>query len=239
MFSVETINNVLLIFRGRGEYMLKAMDIAKWFIQRNCDNPRNKIDGNMKLQKMLYFSQVIHLARTGESLFCDPILAFERGSVVEEVRLRYKGGEFFQFIDEAIHFVADFSKEQLESLQITEAIFCNLNANELSDINHLHKSWDIAYKNSLVNGIPQKHLSEISIDNIKRYDLEKIKDLLEAYEITKNMNGRHEVINGITFFYDEDEITMTDELIEELGKFKGEEPAYRLCWDKQLGLVIS
>ena len=62
--------------------MLKAIDAAKWFVNQNCDMPRNTFDGNMKLQKMLFFAQLIHLARTGELLFEDPILAFKQGSVV-------------------------------------------------------------------------------------------------------------------------------------------------------------
>ena len=42
--------------------MRKAIDFAKYFIKEELDNPRNSFDGNMKLQKLLVYSNLINLA---------------------------------------------------------------------------------------------------------------------------------------------------------------------------------
>jgi len=218
--------------------MLKAIDIAKWFIYKNCDTPRNTFDGNMKLQKLLFFSQLIHLVRTENILFDDPILAFENGSVVEDVRLTYKNNNY-DLIKESKEADYDFLEEELQTLQITHDIFCDIKAKELSDLNHLFKSWKLAYDGSIVSGRPQKRYSEIQIDNLKKYDLDNIRQMLHAYEITKNSTDPFEVINGVTFYYDVNTVTMTDELIEELSASKWDEDSYYVYKDKELGLVFA
>lgn len=216
--------------------MIRAIDVAKWFINANCDNPRNTYDGNMKLQKLICFSQLVHLARTGDVLFKDPIYAFANGSVVEEVRLFYKNN-INTLISEAKQ-LNDFNEEEITTLQITKDIFCNLSARELSKLNHLHKSWKIAYNRSLVNGIPQKHLSEIRISDIKEYDLNNIRDMIKAYELGMNLS-HYEVINGNKFYYDPTEITLTEEIIAELEEFEGTDGSYVIYQDQDLGLIIS
>ena len=52
-----------------------ALDVAKWFIKNGYDNPRNTHEGEAKLQELLYFAQLIHLAKHGDVLFNEPILA--------------------------------------------------------------------------------------------------------------------------------------------------------------------
>jgi len=69
---------------------VKAIDVALWFINQGLDNPSNTYDGNMKLQKLLYFAQLIYLAKYGDLLFEEPIYAYKNGAVVEKVRLTYK-----------------------------------------------------------------------------------------------------------------------------------------------------
>lgn len=215
--------------------MLRAIDVAKWFVSNNCDNPRDTYDGNMKLQKLIYFSQLIHLARTGDVLFEDPICAFANGSVIEDVRLYYKNN-IKGLINEAMQ-LGNFSENEVITLQITEAIFCNLSAKELSELNHLHESWKIAYNRSLINGIPQKHLSEIRISDIEEYDLGNIRDTIKAYEL--GMDLRHfEVINGNRFYYNPTEITLTEQMILELEEFEGTDGSYVIYQDQYLGLVI-
>jgi len=46
---------------------------------------------NMKLNKLLYYAQGTHLARTGQPLFCDAIKAWTHGPVVAAVYQQYKG----------------------------------------------------------------------------------------------------------------------------------------------------
>ncbi len=218
--------------------MNKAIDFARWFIKNGCDWPRNSRDGNMRLQKILYFSQLIHLARTGEVLFEDPIFAFQNGSVIEDVRLAYKEN-FVLLIEESLSFNPQFTSEQEKTIQTTETLFCDLRAKELSDLNHLHHSWKNAFEKSCMYGSPQKSLSTISVDDIKLYDLEKIKEMLVAYDMAKGQSETFEVINGSKFYYNPSELTLTEEILETLESYSGNGESYSIYIDETLGMVVS
>ncbi|WP_261133052.1 hypothetical protein, partial [Bacillus sp. Marseille-Q3570] len=73
---------------------VKALDLAKWFIKHDFDKPKNTIEGNSKLQNLIYFSQLIHLAKNGDTLFNDKIYASENGSVIEPINKQYYDKDF-------------------------------------------------------------------------------------------------------------------------------------------------
>jgi uncharacterized phage-associated protein len=62
---------------------LRAIDIARWFAARA--ELANADVSNLKIQKLLYYAQGEHIARTGEPLFHDPLEAWAHGPVVPEV----------------------------------------------------------------------------------------------------------------------------------------------------------
>jgi len=65
-----------------------AMDVARWFLQRNdfetVDNGGELLT-NQKLQKLLYYAQGVFLALAGHSLFEENIVAWAYGPAVEKV----------------------------------------------------------------------------------------------------------------------------------------------------------
>ena len=64
--------------------------IAEWFIQRNLDTPTNTGKGNMKLQKLLFFSQLIYMCKNnGETMYNEMFSAFDNGMVLEPIRQEY------------------------------------------------------------------------------------------------------------------------------------------------------
>jgi uncharacterized phage-associated protein len=217
---------------------MKALDIAKWFIRNGYDNPRNTWDGNMKLQKLLYFAQLIHLANYGDPLFDNPIFAYKNGSVVEEVRVTYRDNHEL-LIKQANEFEGDFTEEQLNTLKITAEIFGKIEPTELSELNHLHQSWKEAYQKSDTGfGYRRKELSEISVESLKKYDLDKISEILAAHQSAGQSGQKYEIVNGVKFYYNPGEITLTDEIIEQLEAFQGDEKSYSIYLDKNIGLVI-
>lgn len=76
-----------------------ALDIAKWFIAKNAaenvliENDEEPYEGisHLKLQKLLYYAQGIHLAFFGSVLFTQNIEAWEHGPVVRDVYSHYRG----------------------------------------------------------------------------------------------------------------------------------------------------
>lgn len=68
-----------------------AETIAKWFVAWSETDEAGEADlSNMKLQKLLYYAQGHHLAKTGRVLFADPIEAWEHGPVVPSVYHEFK-----------------------------------------------------------------------------------------------------------------------------------------------------
>lgn len=71
--------------------MLRATDVAEYFIWLACQQNDDELLSNMKLQKLMYYAQGYHLAQHGTPLFGSPIEAWKDGPVVNEVYHHYKG----------------------------------------------------------------------------------------------------------------------------------------------------
>lgn len=219
---------------------VKALDLAKWFIREGLDDPRNTFSGNMKLQKLIYFSQLIHLAKFNEPLFDDPIFAFKQGSVIENVRQVYKNN-FQELLSESLNSNYEFTDGVKETLALTKQIFGGLSAKELSEINHQQHSWIYSYERSLDKEF-NFHFKEkgiIKVDEIVERDLIKVKQMIYAFE-NYNEPESYRVINGITFYFDPSETTVDESVIKELEEFamNCEEETYSFYIDDNLGLVI-
>ena len=216
---------------------VSAIDVAKWFVVNRLDTPRNTFEGNMKLQKLLYFSQLVHLAQFDEPLFSEKIIAFEHGSVVEEVRQSY----YYQhdkFIEEAYSQKFDFPPQVKKTLTIVQEIFGPLDGYELSEINHTHMSWKEAYDRSRIGSYAWKEFGEISIDSLRRNEVGSIKKVIAAYESTKDELTDFIEVNGKKFFYDPTQTKLNENILKALESFNGSEPAYTFYIDESAGLVI-
>ncbi|MFI8688539.1 Panacea domain-containing protein [Rossellomorea sp. NPDC077527] len=215
-----------------------ATDLAKYFIKNNYDYPRNTFDGNMKLQKMLYFSQLIHMARKGERLFSDNMYAFKNGTVIDNVRQVYQHNNDFLVI-EALNFNTDFDEVELESIKLAEKVFGHLDAATLSDLNHQQYSWQVSYENSkdTYSSYHHKERSIIDEEVIRKYDLNKISDILAVIS-EEDSSEEYEIVNGIKFYYDPESISIDENLLETLQSFHGDEEAYSICFDEDNGYMI-
>lgn len=114
-----------------------VFDYAKWFLENNLDTPRNTFKGNMKLQKLLFFAQLISLAKNNKLLFEDQFCAFENGMVMENVRLKYKNN-----LDKLLNYKRnELNDEELEILELTKNIYGSENADTLSNMTHQFEYW--------------------------------------------------------------------------------------------------
>lgn len=72
---------------------IHAKDIAEWFLNKN-NYVSNITDTegitNMKLQKLLYYSQGHYLKKFNKPLFPEKIFAWQHGPVVKEIYHKYK-----------------------------------------------------------------------------------------------------------------------------------------------------
>lgn len=211
--------------------MLDAMDFAKIFIKRGLDTDKNTYDGNMKLQKLLFFANIISLSERGEPLFADPIHAFENGCVVESVRRRYRN-DYQNLYGDSLSFEPELSQDQNDVVDLTCELFGKLSARELSELNHCFSFWRTALERSDINGFREKGLSVIKTDEMRR-ELPAIRQVISAYRANAAAERPKEVVNGIVFYYDP-AMTLTDDILEQLKTFSSsaEDDAYTVYIDE-------
>lgn len=218
---------------------IKAIDVAKWFIKNKLDSPRNTYEGNMKLQKLLYFAQLIHVAKYDELLFDDEMRAYRDGSVINNVRLPYRD-QHYRLIKESYEFEGFDNELVVDTLELTAEIFGDMTPKELSKLNHELDSWTIPYNESIVKEeiySTNKNIINPS-DKIFMDDVNRVKDMLEVY-LKPNNKLMSTQINGATFYYDPDNIEITEDVLNVIENSEFPEDVYSLTYDEEQGVIIS
>ncbi|MGG0718655.1 type II toxin-antitoxin system antitoxin SocA domain-containing protein [Robertmurraya massiliosenegalensis] len=219
---------------------VRAIDIAKWFIKNEFDTPRNTFDGNMKLQKLLFFSQLIHIAKYGKVLFLEEMKAYENGTVINEVRLPYKTSLYY-LIDQSNQFDGFTDVEVNDTLRLTVELFGDMSASELSELNHELLCWKIPFNNSKTDKPKFYQLDKNTInitDPFFMEDIKRVKQMVEEYDKSDD-SMEFEIINGVTFYYDPNQLQITDEIAQMLEGYDYPEEAYFVTFDEEQGIIIS
>ena len=205
--------------------MKSALNYAKFFIKKGIDTNPNTYDGNMKLQKMLFFANYLSVVMHGNCLFPEPIRAVSHGCVVEEVRLRYRN-DYYTLYKESMAFDPDMTQNEYDVLNATIDIFGDLSAKELSELNHTFDFWKVAHQRSDTSYGHNKVKGIVPAEDMLK-EADRLKAVVDAYRQTKAMRAMREVINGVTFYYD-DSVEMNDDTLEQLVAFSehADEDAY-------------
>lgn len=67
-----------------------ARDIAEYYLCCSIDKESGDLISNLKLQKLVYYAQGVHLAAAGKPLFDDEIVAWTHGPVATDLYHAYK-----------------------------------------------------------------------------------------------------------------------------------------------------
>lgn len=159
--------------------MFNAKDVAVWFLLKNNSEIKEHEAENddyevyegithLKLQKLLYYAQGIHLALYNEPLFIEHIVAWQHGPVVEEVYDIYKeNGRNIINIgmskeNEEILNSIENDRKACEALNLTYNNFAIYTAWQLRQMTHEDGTpWDITEREyGLNNIIPNELISE-------------------------------------------------------------------------------
>jgi uncharacterized phage-associated protein len=159
--------------------MLNCLDVARYFIAKAYEDGRETTITNMKVQKLLYYSQSLHLALFDSCLFPEPIQAWRYGPVCPP----------------AYHFYSQFEAEQLpipqndlilkslteETQQVLEEVWDYFGINHayiLSDMTHLEFPWKKARR-----GLPPTAASreEIPPEDLKLLGEQKLDEIEQAH----------------------------------------------------------
>jgi uncharacterized phage-associated protein len=163
--------------------MIDCLSVARYFIVRAYEDSIESEITNMKVQKLLYYSQCLHLALYDEPLFNEEIQAWRYGPVCPPAYKFYSEFEAKQLPIPSKESLLETPDEKKEILEETWGYFGSYHAYRLSDMTHLEFPWKKARK-----GLPPEASSTdpILVEDMKALGHQKL-DLIErenpAYEI--------------------------------------------------------
>jgi uncharacterized phage-associated protein len=126
-----------------------AQIIAKWFVAwAEADEDGEGNLTNLKLQKLLYYSQGHYLAQHGEPLFDDRIQAWQHGPVVASVYQQWKseGAQELHLPDDDDFEFSDVDEDTTRFLFEIWNRYGSLAAWRLRDMTHEEPPWRDVYK---------------------------------------------------------------------------------------------
>ncbi len=127
--------------------MITAKEVAKYFLSKDNEKKifntnlvefhnRKAYEGNIRLNKYLYFAQTVYLAKYGKLLFEDNFVAYDNGPVVKEIVENYPSMQ------------ANANKEKIilpnQIKQFLDKIYISLkdaSCEELIEITHEDTAW--------------------------------------------------------------------------------------------------
>lgn len=189
--------------------MLTAHEVAKWFIFNNPELASGFIDENTKVNKLLYFSNLMYRCVENKKLISDDFVAFPNGPVVYSVYRDYRYNSLSTLPMES----PVIEGVQKKILEIINFVYGNYSTKELVEESHTHSQWrDV------------EHL----IPNNPKINFDKVDEELAAYyralfstysELDFSKIGKEKICGNVYYFYKES-FNMTDEVIEKLSAFE-------------------
>lgn len=127
----------------------KALDIANYFLFKAEKD--EELISNLKVQKLIYYAQGIHLALFGKPIFEDPIKAWTYGPVVPSLYGRYK-----KYGTGNVPPDPAFDPETIDSktrgfLDEIYMAFGQFSAGRLIDFTHSDQCWEDAHPNKVIS----------------------------------------------------------------------------------------
>lgn len=169
-FSVEQVNQVIT-----DDKPASVLDVAEY-----ASSLLAKTSTYMKLQKIVYYSQVESLVHYGRPLFCEKILAWRGGPVVQELFNLHKGLKYLNH-SSPLGNPSHLSIEQKACINWAIDKYGKLDGDTLSHLTHIETPWKNARKGISIDSSSNK---EITIKSMKRYysNLPKYRELEEQDE---------------------------------------------------------
>lgn len=122
---------------------LSALDVANYFLFR-AEKEDQELLSNLKLQKLVYYAQGIHLAMYGKPLFGDRIEAWAYGPVVPDLYHLYKDNGAGGIPADPTFDPSIIEKKTLDFLDEIFVAFGQFSAIRLMEISHSDKCWEEA-----------------------------------------------------------------------------------------------
>jgi len=151
--------------------MIDSLNVARYFIIRAYEDGIEAEMTNMKVQKLLYYAQSLHLALYNEPLFAEEIQAWRYGPVCPPAYKFYSEFEAKQLPIPDKESLLQLPREKKELLEEIWEYFGGYHAYKLSDMTHLEFPWKKARK-----GLPPQASSTepIQLNDMKELGYQKL-----------------------------------------------------------------
>ena len=160
--------------------MVSPLDVARYFIFRAYEDGRESLMTNMKVQKLLYYTQSLYLALFDEPLFDDEIQAWRYGPVCPPAYRFYSDFEARQLPIPRKEELTHISEEVQNLLREVWEYFGEHDAYYLSGLTHLEFPWKKARR-----GLPPEASSQepILLSDMKMLGQEKLEEMERSHPI--------------------------------------------------------
>lgn len=155
--------------------MVSSLTAAKYFIIRAYEDGREYQMTNMKVQKLLYYSQCLYLALFDKPLFAEEIQAWRYGPVCPPAYRFYSEFEAQQLPIPRPEYIEEEVKAVLEEVWL---YFGEYHAYDLSDLTYLEFPWRKARK-----GLPSYASSTepILLEDMRLLGEEKLREIEQSH----------------------------------------------------------
>ncbi len=126
-----------------------AYDIANYFIYKAKKDDQELISP-LKLQKLVYYAQGLHLALYGKPIFKENIIAWNYGPVVPELYKKYKQYGARGIAPERAFDPDSIDDDMREFLDEVYTAFGQFSATRLMDLTHSDNCWRNARPNKII-----------------------------------------------------------------------------------------
>ena len=129
--------------RNQSHNKYTALDVSKYILW--YEHEFHKFISLPKLQKLLYFIQVMFVAHFGDKCFSDAIIATDYGPIVESVNKKYwtYGNALIPYKEEEL---ICFSQEEADCIGLTIGYYNKYSPASLTTISMKEDLWKKAYK---------------------------------------------------------------------------------------------
>lgn len=164
--------------------MVSPLDVARYFIFKAYEDGREALMTNMKVQKLLYYTQSLYLALFEEPLFEDEIQAWRYGPVCPPAYRFYREFEEKQLPIPQKNELMALSEEVQNLLEEVWEYFGEHHAYFLSGQTHLEFPWKKARK-----GLPADAASQepIVVSDMQILGQQKLEEMERSHPVYKKV----------------------------------------------------
>lgn len=137
-------------------FCIDVLEIAKYFIFKGKNSEKYRVT-NMKLHKLLYFSQGFHLAIENKPIFFEEIYMYEHGPLIKSVHAKYRKYTYHT-IPEECNDEFSFNQDTREFLDDVWNLFKLYTSKVLEEIITNDEPWKRARENLFLYQIPTEPL---------------------------------------------------------------------------------